>query len=206
MILIQAVLDRLLPHPYIPTYLQPSGYGSDHDPKNGEGWGGVMRWCREVARDPRSLADKDMIIVHLDADVASKKYADAGIDDWLANDLPCEQACPPAQDTVTALEKVVTGWLGNDLPARLILCIPSRQSEAWLVPLIYQGKSNIECSKQVYSWLSTKEVGKLCRQDGTKKDTKAYRRYAKELTNGWDHVKSACVQAAIFEQRVLQQI
>lgn len=204
LIVLQAVLAKMIPDDFSPRYLQPAGYGCDRDPSKGAGWPGVMRWCIEISKNHNSLRDLDLVIVQIDADVAEMKYSDASIR-WQANDLPCVKPCPPAQDTVTALEQVVSGWLGGVLPPKLILCIPSRQIDSWLVPLLYSDKStNLECSKEVFSWLSAHKK-KLCRQNG-KKITESYRKIASELGEKWDTVKAACSQAAIFEQRVRQII
>ena len=74
------------------------------------GWTGVYRWCREVVeragrlRDDVTLNTYDIVIVHLDADVAGSNYLGAHINDAPnPNDLPCAQQCPPCSNTTNAL-------------------------------------------------------------------------------------------------------
>src|SRR4051812_28261643 len=66
------------------------------------GWTGVYRWCREVVeraqrlRDDITLQTYDIVILHLDADVAHCDYPGAHINDAPSpTDLPCAQPCPP---------------------------------------------------------------------------------------------------------------
>ncbi|HEY1049086.1 MAG TPA: hypothetical protein VGE39_05000, partial [Prosthecobacter sp.] len=77
----------------------------------GTGWAGVYRWCQASAKRGGGklsndkllfgLRELDVLILHLDADVAAKKYADNSVVP-LASDLslPCDRLCPPPADTV----------------------------------------------------------------------------------------------------------
>lgn len=118
-ILIEAALKAVLTRPFILTVLQPE----PTRPSLGTGWCGVFKWCREFAArgatnlqsDP-FLQDFDLIILHVDADVADKSYADGGA--WMEREaqtlptLPCSQPCPPPNAAVDEMRRRVLAWLG----------------------------------------------------------------------------------------------
>src|SRR6266849_5826899 len=121
------------------------------------GWGGVYHWCRQAsARAGGALQDDplfvtfDLLILHLDADVARNSYADAGIVDAVS-DLPCVQPCPPPEDTTNQLRAVLLRWVGEvQLPPKTVLCTPSKNTEAWVLAALYPEdlvviSGNIEC-------------------------------------------------------------
>ena len=77
LVIIKAALKAILPTPFVLTLLHPEATRPDL----GQGWGGVLKWCRAFqARGYASLEDDptlgfyDWIIIHLDADVADKSY------------------------------------------------------------------------------------------------------------------------------------
>ena len=68
----------------------------------GSGWGGVYRWARQSAEEgggsvsgSAALSFHNVLIVHVDADVAGKTYGSASIHDSPFQDLPCQRPCPP---------------------------------------------------------------------------------------------------------------
>ncbi|MCP4699691.1 MAG: hypothetical protein GY862_23000 [Gammaproteobacteria bacterium] len=113
----------------------------------GGGWGGVYRWCRQAAeRNNGILPDDplfrryDLLILHLDADVAGKNYAQANIDDWPEEDLPCEEDCPPPRTTTDALRRILLSWMRQaNTPPGTVLCTPSKSTEAWVMPALFPG-------------------------------------------------------------------
>lgn len=149
---------------------------------------------------------KAMIIVHLDADVADKKYADCGT--AIAQDahvfplLPCACPCPPAADSVTALSAVLQGWL--NLPAvghKTLLCIPSKATDTWLAAAVLPSEhpvlSQIECNPHIENQLARLPKGQRIR-----KTVREYRNLASTLTAQWPNVTARCTQAALFEQNL----
>ena len=129
--------------------LQPEGAASISLPSAGVGWGGIYRWCRQSATKGGGsvggsavLSNHDLLIVHVDADVAGKTYASAGIRDAPRQDLPCNRPCPPPSDTTNALRTVVLGWLGEShRPSQVVLCTPSMNMDAWVVASVWPSNS-----------------------------------------------------------------
>jgi hypothetical protein len=73
--IILSIIDSYLDD-YVPVPVQPpiTGLGG-HSGVYGGGWRGVMNWCESEVRSKNShdltgLAEFDLVIIHLDADVA----------------------------------------------------------------------------------------------------------------------------------------
>ncbi|MEW6429394.1 MAG: hypothetical protein AB1568_15325 [Thermodesulfobacteriota bacterium] len=201
------------PKVQILTFLQPEpDLPSGAAGALGGGWGGVYRWCRQlvsmqepVALNP-SLSGFDLILLHLDADVAGERYENANITNGSA-DLPCRQPCPPAADSVDGLRRVVLSWLELDgdttPPARWVFCNPSLCSETWLITALYREREpgimiDIECNQTLEHWLANRPIreGRFIRSG--KKQTSAYRNVESLLTNSWDAICNHCTQAGRF--------
>ena len=109
----------------------------------GAGWPGVYRWCKQAAQrgagrlsnDALLFAKYDLLVLHLDADVASKTYEEGSVAaDVQDGALPCELGCPPASATTAALRSVLLSWCGEGgTPNRTVTCIPSKNTEAWVL-------------------------------------------------------------------------
>ena len=81
LIIIEAALKAIIKPPFILNLLQPEATRPDI----GGGWCGVFKWSHTFKqkgfhefKDDPTLALFDLIIIHLDADVAEKSYADCG--------------------------------------------------------------------------------------------------------------------------------
>lgn len=150
-VLSAAVESMLGGRPFVLKLLQPEGSvaftGGGNAGALGGGWRGVYRWCLQAAQrsggrvgdDPLFLA-YDVLLLHLDADVASEdpaKLAVAPIPE-LAEMLPCERPCPPPIATVDALRMVMLAWIGEpQVPPGTVLCTPSKSTEAWVMAAIF---------------------------------------------------------------------
>lgn len=201
---ITAALDAIFGgEDYVPTQLQPEGalFGGDAGPHGG-GWKGVRNWCQARVVEAGSLSSSsataltDLLIVHLDADVAD----DA--------EVACAKACPPAEHTVNELRQVILGWCGEDAtPAKVVLCIPSKATESWVFSGLYPNEADagIECHPSPAELLLHKTENLVRRRDGRlKKDPSAYRRLAQIITIAWPRIKELCASTAPrFEQEVL---
>jgi hypothetical protein len=134
----------------------------------GMGWGGVYLWCEGVRHRNGGRLDgdvlfsgHDILIMHLDADVAAKHYSDCGIEDP-AGDLPCKEKCPPASATTDRLRAVLLRWLGEtNAPTKTVLCTPSKNCESWVIAALFPDDSVMlrkgwECHPTPESRLGTK--------------------------------------------------
>ena len=136
-IVLEAILNALLPDTdFVLQTLQPEeSRAFDTSPSGG--WAGVYRWCRQSVSEgdgsvsgSSAMLNQDVLIVQVDADVASKTYDSGGIRNAPRNDLPCEQPCPPPRSTTDALREVVLSWLGeSNTPPQVVLSTPRRTSK-----------------------------------------------------------------------------
>ncbi|MCY7320730.1 MAG: hypothetical protein LH660_02740 [Phormidesmis sp. CAN_BIN36] len=209
---IQAALKAVLPEPFVMTQLQPEATQG----MMGTGWCGVLKWIQAAQQrhsgsldtDP-TLVGFDLLIVHLDVDVASKQYADCGTlvadiaqeNNW--RDLPCAQQCPPISNTVDLLVKAIKSWLGQSTEGdRTIFCLPAQSSGTWLaaavLPLAHPLLVDSECNLSLES-----RLGQLPLKERIKKTSREYRLHAPRIVEQWEQVKQVCTQAERFEQLVL---
>lgn len=174
------------------------------------GWGGVFRWCRESVnragqlRGDVLLASYDKVILHLDADVADGNYAGAHIQDAPdPNDLPCGQACPPPSATTNSLRVVLLRWAGEtNTPPSVVLCIPSKSLEAWVLAAIYPQDAavtngNLECRATPANLLQAKPVNERLVRSG-KKVRERYEARQADVTTAWPLVRQVCSEAERF--------
>ena len=210
-VIIEAALKAILPSPFVLTLLQPEATRPDL----GGGWGGVLKWCRDFrARGHGSIEDDptlefyDWVVIHLDADVADKSYADCGPAleqeaqrmGWGA--LPCSLACPPPAATVNNLIAVLLSWLDTPVTGnKTILCIPSKSSEAWLAAAVFPGNHNllqdIECAMNMENRLA-----QLPKSKRIKKSKREYLSHAATITASWVGVRRLCSQADVFHLEI----
>lgn len=211
-VLIEAALKAILgKQTFVLTQLQPEVTS----PFFGGGWGGVLKWCAATAQrwqglldDDPLLANFDLLIIHLDADVAHQSYANCGpgvvamatTNNWPG--LPCNQPCPPVGPTCGALQSVLTGWLSPVvLGPKTVVCLPAQSTGAWLaavaLPSTHALLSNVECNLALEDAL-----GYLPKQLKVKKSVPGYRAKADAIRQYWNQVKALCSQAAQFESAV----
>ncbi len=179
----------------------------------GTGWVGVYRWCRQAVQRSGRLSDDivfkefQILVVHLDADVADKTYADGAIAGAPA-DLPCALPCPPSSDTTNALRAVLLGWAGELNPSRcVVLCTPSKSTEAWVVAALYPAEPNVidgslECVPQPANILQAKPAAeRLVRAN--KKMLLRYQQRKSQFTEQWNLVRNTCTEAERFSVEFL---
>lgn len=192
-IVIEAALKAILARPFVLTQLQPEATR----PAMGTGWGGVFKWCQQFRQRgatrieaDATLSGFDLVIVHLDADVADKTYADCG--EAVAQaaacllPLPCALPCPPPGDTVAALEAVLLNWLGmaSALPAAVL-------------PPGHTLLTGLECCSDLET-----RLGALPKTQKIRKTQRDYQGRASLVTSNWTMVTTQCQQAAAFTQQV----
>lgn len=210
-IVIGAALKALLPRPFVLTQLQPESTR----PKLGTGWGGVLRWCLDFAargharfEDDPTLPGFDLFVVHIDADVAEKKYAD--VSDEMANlagqlswpTLPNLIPCPPPSGSVDAMRTCLLAWAGmREAGPKTVFCVPSKAVEAWLTAATFDGghplQSGLECDLNVESQLKALPVAQRI-----KKTPVDYRARERTIADAWSVVRQRCTQAERFSREV----
>lgn len=216
-IVLRAALGALLPCDFVLQTLQPEGsaaFGSSLLGGWGAGWVGVFRWCRQSALEGGGsvsgssvLSFHDLLIVHVDADVAGKTYGSGGVRDAPCEDLPCEEPCPPPEDTTNALRAVIRSWLGERGCSRqTVLCTPSKNVEAWVIAAMWPGNNLVrrrdwECHANPEGQLSA-----LPKDRRFKKRPDDYGRIERELTSRWRSVSARLTEARRFETELLGAI
>lgn len=212
---IQAALKAVLSQPFVMVQLQPEATQGI----TGTGWCGVLKWLQAAQQrhngsldtDP-TLVGFDLLIIHLDVDVASRQYADCGalIEDIAPQNnwgiLPCAQPCPPISNTVVPLFNVIRSWLGQATPGdRTLFCLPAQSSDTWLAAAILPSSHPLFTDGECNLTLESK-LAQLPKNDRIRKTAREYRRHTPRITEQWEQVKQICTQAERFESLVLATI
>ena len=217
-IVLEAILKALLQgEEFEFQTLQPEGsvaFDSASFSSTGVGWVGVYRWSRQSLREgggsvsgSSALLHHDVLIVHVDADVAGKTYASGSIRDAPCEDLPCEEPCPPPDRTTNALRAVVLNWLGeHECPPQIVLCTPSKSIEAWVLAAIWPENNVVrrgdwECRPDPEGQLAA-----LPKHRRFEKHPGDYRRRQSEIEKAWPQVSERLMEAARFEAEFLAAI
>jgi hypothetical protein len=165
----------------------------------GSGWVGVYRWCHQSARrgggrlqnDALVFENYDVLVLHLDADVARSTYNQGSITPD-ANDgvLPCERDCPPPADTTNALRTVLLSWCGETAATiRTVICMPSKSMEAWVIAALFPNDQamlrGIECYPNPEGRLGQQPTARRIRK--RKRD---YELHVKEIETAWPGLAS----------------
>jgi hypothetical protein len=210
-IVIQAALKALLPRPFVLTQLQPE----PTRPKLGAGWGGVLRWCLDFAtrgyariEDDPTLPGFDLFVIHIDADVAEKRYHD--VSDEIANlagqrgwpSLPNVIQCPPPSGSADAMRTCLLAWAGIHKPGpKTVLCVPSKAVEAWLAAATFDGshalQHGLECNLNIEGQLRALPIAQRI-----KKTSRDYRVREQTITAAWSAVRQRCTQADRFSRDI----
>jgi hypothetical protein len=217
-IVLDAAIGSLLENrPYILTLIQPEDAAGTlpFAVSRPGGWTGVYRWCREaVTRSGRvendiTLSAYDILIVHLDADVAERNYNSAHINDAPDDsDLPCTETCPPPYATVSRLRKVLLNWMNEtQIPEKVVLCIPSKAIEAWLVAALYpfdsvMVKNEIECHLTIANRLQDKPAEERLISGGSK-NVQRYEEAKPRVKAAWGLLSRLCPEASRFSNDFL---
>lgn len=210
-IVIEAGLKALLPRPFVLTQLCPE----PTRPKLGTGWGSVLRWCLEFAtrgharfEDDPTLPGFDLFVIHIDADVAEKRYTDVSNEiadlakqrGWptLPNVIPC----PPPVGSADAMRTCLLSWAGMQEPGpKTVLCVPSKAVEAWLTAATVDNghalQNGLECNLNVEAQLKALPMAQRI-----KKTSRDYRVRERTITEAWSVVRQRCTQAERFSTEV----
>jgi len=203
-VVIEAAISSMLdPRPFVLNQLQPEA-SLAFGPLGG-GWGGVYRWCRQAAvRSGGSLdadplfAFHDVLVIHLDADVATERYQSANIHED-PGDLPCAQPCPPPNATTDRLRRVLLRWVGEIvLPDRTVLCTPSKSTEAWVLAALFPNDpavvgGNLECLPHPDNRFGQQPI-----ESRVYKSESDYDSHTDSLRDAWPTVTESCTEARRF--------
>jgi len=212
-VVIRSALRAILGiRPFVLQQLQPEGslvFG-----EMGAGWAGVYRWCRQsTARgggrlrgDALVFQNYDLLVLHLDASVAGENYTNGSITPRPEDSaLPCEMPCPPADATTNALRAVLLTWCGEtSLPARVVVCMPSKSTEAWVVAALFPADlammKGIECFPNPET-----RLGQQPKKHRFRKRTQEYEDRSEKLQEAWPRLAApkALGEALRFQQEFL---
>ena len=217
-IAIEAFLSAIITKPFVVTLLQPevlNAFNGNFGAK-GSGWCGVARWCRAKAAegfgnfetDP-TMQHFDLVIIHLDGDVADKSYADCG-ENFPGEGLPLDLGPTMVAQRVAMLEKTLCEWLGVSAPgSKTVWCIPHLAMEAWIVAALFPSEvaalfpsenesgDSLESTPNLDKWLAVRPLTLRLR-----KNTRDYKAWATEFTQGWPFAITTCSQASRFDSDV----
>jgi hypothetical protein len=214
---IDAALKVILaPRRFVLTPLQPEAT----KPDMGRGWGGVLKWCHQLAARSRpgggaveadpTLSNFDGVVLQLDADVATFAYSHLGLpltdaealaSGWLP--LPCPTACPPAPLPQDALFSVLLSWLSPATPgAKTVVCIPAMSTGAWQaaakLPAGHPLLVDLECRADIEDRLQ--QLPLALRVDKRKRESRL--KAAAAVTQHWTAVTALCSRAHAFDQAI----
>ena len=179
----------------------------------GGGWRGVYKWCLQavdrgggvLSGDPLFIG-YDLLLIHLDADVAGEDPANARhypIPE-LDGILPCEQPCPPAQATTDALRLVLLSWVGEtQVPEKTVFCTPSKSTEAWVMAIYFPNDQEM---KRLGWECHPNPEGRLGQQPRAQRFAKKHADYLNRqvhFVSHWPKVVARLSEAARFQQDFL---
>lgn len=205
-VILCAAIDSLLNGAdYVPTLLQPEYPLGERPGPTGEGWGGVYRWCLQTRKQGQDRVGgapilADVVIIHLDADVAAKTYAQAHITDS-TGDLPCAKPCPPARATTDRLRKVMLRWCGeSQLPEGFAFCTPSKSMETWVMAALFPNDKGMkaqgwECCDNPEGRLGAQPIARRLQ-----KSEADYQTRSDEFRKNWPRLRNLLSEAERFSQ------
>jgi hypothetical protein len=217
-VILEAAVARLLGgREFVAEQLSPE-LSESFAPITGGGWTTVYFWCRQAAsQSGGSLRNNllfemlDVLIVHVDADVAGKNYADDHRISDAPDDLPCEQPCPPASATTDVLRPVVLGWMGEmTIPPRTVLCTPSKTTDTWVLAALFpqsrfSRSARLECHPDPGGQLQIQPLAQRLIRGG-RKDIQKYRGRAAEVAEAWPRVRQRCSEAERFSAEFIAAV
>jgi len=213
---IEAALKvSLAPRSFVLTQLQPEAT----KPELGNGWGGVLKWCHQLAarcqpigstvEADATLSFFDGVVLQLDADVATFTYSDLGpttaaeavTRGWLP--LPCQINCPPVPTSADALFSVLLSWLSPATPGvKTVVCIPAMNTGAWQaaakLPAGHALLVDLECRTDIEDRLQHLPLALRI----NKRDRKSRMAAAAAVTQRWPTVTTLCSRAHAFDQAI----
>ena len=214
-VVLAAILEHIVPHPVRTLSLQPEQSPCGDHGVGGAGWKGVRGWCRKQAAQVGGIEafmsgsfglPLDLLVVHLDADVAADPALIDDPTDPLCGTL-IALPCPPASDTTTALAAVARAWLAAPDSAPVVVTVPAQATDAWILVAHFPDWEIdlpcVECAPEPDVLLTREPFRRLRTKDGKpKKPARRYRELAPTVVARWDTVRAACGEAQRFHEAV----
>lgn len=197
--------------------------------KNGNGWKGVVKWCRDNWDEREKLMHQvqpeiDFLIVHMDGDVSRKEKsahcgcassADCPVKDTV-DPLDCDKtpegraACPiqlpcldhgaPIGGYIDHLTHLISG--GKSYQEDVCIVIPCDSIEAWIVAA-FDKASNAEMIENPWeSVISKKKNYHDIRVRGSSKNQRTFTDLAAAVCENWSDVTQICETARSFENDI----
>jgi hypothetical protein len=172
----------------------------------GTGWVGVYRWCRQAVERTRGplrgdvvYSTYDLLVFHLDADVAEKSYSHGSIEEAV-QDLPCVQTCPPPSASTDPLRLVLLRWVGEStVPPKTVICTPSKSTGAWVMAALVATddalRGGVECLSNPDRRLEQMPVKHRIR-----KTSEDYRANAARIRIAWPRLADTLYEARRFQE------
>lgn len=183
----------------------------------GTGWVGVYRWCHQAALrgngrlqdDALLFQNHDILLLHLDADVAGMTYDQGSIAPQPSDgQLPCEHDCPPPADTTNALRAVLLSWCGERIvPPKTVICIPSKSTEAWVIAALFPKDQAMVAGIECYPHPETR-LGQQSKATRIRKRRNDYRSRAEDFQAAWVTIATpeALGEAYRFQSEFLETL
>ena len=148
----------------------------------------------------------DLLILHLDADVAEEdpaNYSAFALPEF-AGILPCEQPCPPPSETTNPLRELILKWLGEiSTPEKTVLCTPSKCTEAWVVAICFP--NDREVRKNAWECYPNPQ-NRLAQQPKSVRFAKRqvdYQKRQAQIQEGWPRISERLSEARRFRDEFL---
>lgn len=202
-VILRAAIRHALGDNHVITQTYPEiSKGFGHVGGFGTGWKGVLGKVRQLGEHGIDgwiafWANTDLLVVHLDGEVAQESE----IDPQWADISAIQVSCPPVELSVDALCDAIRNRLGAvGAEEKIIIAIPMKETENWLLPIYRSEVPFDECqSKPSRHFIGGRP--KLLEQSGRKK-VEEYRMIESDLVKSWNHVLVQS-QALKFHQDLL---
>ncbi len=230
LIIIKSIIDKLTGEENRYYKLQPEETLAG---KNGNGWKGVLKWCRDNWDEREKLMHQvqpqiDFLVIHMDGDVSRKeKSSHCGCTSSTVCDrkgavdpLDCDRTsegravCPiqlPCLDHGAPIEGYInhlTHLISNDKAYRKDVCIviPCDSIEAWIVAA-YDKDCNAEKIENPWETvISKRKTYHNIRVRGSRKNQLIFTDFAKVVSKNWSDVTAICESARNFEQDICRLV
>lgn len=225
-IVIKSVIDKLTGEENRYYKLQPEETLAG---KNGNGWKGVVKWCRDNWDEREKLMHQvqpeiDFLVIHMDGDVSRKeKSAHCGCSSsadcarkGIADPLDCDKtpegraACPiqlPCLDHGEPIEGYInhlTHLISNGEAHHEDVCIviPCDSIEAWIVAA-FDKTENAEIIENPWeSIISKRKSYHDIRVRSGSKNQRTFADFADIVCENWSEVTRICETARSFETNI----